>query len=288
MSQEDWTFVSLDVMRYDSLISTDEDAGIACCAPQVITAQPGFALIHVSAVIDIPWSEELDRVSAYASKLTMTVPGGEPVGPIGDYDRRGLFETAGGGVSASRPRDWPESDEHLVMEQVWMLPADATTATLAIDELFTTEIDLPQTVSAPITPGDTADFVITAISRVDSLTFEHSVNRQQVPGTLTPAAGQILQVDFDITPLMHSNIGGNYGFLLYTRFIQLAGPNGLPAAPIGQFLSDSLVTNTSNSYSGSSYLGNSYDETFFFLTDGTPGTYTLYFFSDPVAEAVLE
>ena len=27
----------------------------------------------------MPWSEELDRVSTFASKITLTVPGGEPV-----------------------------------------------------------------------------------------------------------------------------------------------------------------------------------------------------------------
>ncbi|MGF1627104.1 MAG: hypothetical protein ACFCVH_19660 [Alphaproteobacteria bacterium] len=280
--------MSLEVMRYDSLISTGDDHGIACCAPYLMRAQPGFALVHVSAVIDVPWSEDLDRVSATSGKLTMTVPGGEPVGPIGDFDRRGLFEVAGGGVSASRPRDWPESDEHLVMEQVWMLPEDATTATLAIDEAFAAEIDLPQVVSDPISPGDTAAFVITGFSRVDSLEFEQSANRQKIPGSLVPSAGQIVKVDFDITPLMHSNIGGNDGYLLYTRYLQLVGPSGLPTAPLGQYLSDSMTTNTTNSFSGNSYLGSTYDKTFYYLTDGSAGTYTLYFLGDPVAEAVLE
>lgn len=284
-----WSFVSLEVQRYDSLVNTSEDTGLACCAPHVVQPGPDQALIHVSAVIDVPWSEELDRVSTFASKLTLTVPGGEPLGPIGEYERRGLFETEPGGVSASRPRDWPETDEdvNLEMEHVWLLPADATTATLTIDEYFTAEIEIPQEASTPITPAATADFAITGSELLDSLTMEHGVNRQDIPGTVTPHAGRILRVDFDMTPRMDTSIGGNPGFLLYTRYMQLAGPNGLPLVPLGQFLGDGLETDSSNSYSGDSFIGNSYDESFYWLTDAAPGPYTLYFFSDPVGEFTL-
>ena len=287
-AQDSWPFVSLDVLRYDSLINTNEDVGIACCVPHVIQTE-GYALIHISAVVDVPWSEDLDRVSAFSSKLTMTVPGGEPVGPIGSYDRRGLFETSSGGVSAQRPRDWPDTEEdvNLEMEHVWLLPADATTATLTVDEYFTAEIEIPQTASEPISPADTAEFVITGLTRLDHLEMQHSLNRQSVAGTVTPATGQIVKVDFDMTPLLNTAIGGRPGFLLYTRYMQLVGPSGLPAMPLGQFLGDGLETDTSNSFTGD-FVGATYDVSFYYLTDGAPGTYTLYFFSDPVAVATLE
>ena len=285
-----WSFVSLQVSRYDSLVNTSEDTGLACCAPHVVAPGPDQALVHISAAIDVPWSEELDRVSAFASKITLTVPGGEPASPIGNYERRGLFEIEPGGVNASRPRDWPQTEEDvdLLMEHVWLLPAGATTATLAIDELFTAEIDIPQEAGVPITPSATAGFAVTGHELMDSLAMVHRVNRQDIPGAVTPAAGRILRIDFDITPLMHNNIGGNAGFLLYTHYIQLAGPDGLPQVPLGQLLGDGLVTDTSNSFSGDGYVGKAYDKSFYWLTDGAPGTYTLYFLTDPVGEVVLE
>ncbi|MEZ5667102.1 MAG: hypothetical protein R3F55_06665 [Alphaproteobacteria bacterium] len=288
-SQEPWPFVSLEVFRYASLVDTNEDVGIACCAPHVIQA-PGYALIHVSAVIDVPWSAELDRVSVSASKLTMTVPGGEPLAPIGDYDRRGLFESAGGGISASRPRDWPENEEpeYLEIEQVWLLPEDAMTAILILDEFYSVPIEFPAEVSEPISPADTADFAITGFALLDSLSMTHTINRQDVAGTVIPAAGRILRVDFDITPLIDSSVGGNAGYLIYTRYMQLAGPDGLPQVPLGQYLGDGLITDTSNSYSGNAFIGASFDESFYWLTDGAPGTYTLYYFNDPVGQITVE
>lgn len=288
-AQEAWPFLSLEVHRYDSLINTNKDVGLACCAPHVIQV-PGYVLIHVSAVVDVPWTEELDRVSASSSKLTMTVPGGEPVGPIGSYARRGLFETSPGGANASRPRDWPETDKdvNLPLEHVWLLPADATTATLAVDEYFTATIDIPQETSEPIGPADTASFAILGISRVDRLEMAHSFNQQKVQGTVAPAAGTILQVDFAVTPLMDTNVGGDPNFLLYTRYLQLVGPSGLAQVPLGQFLVDGLVTDTTNSFSGDGFIGAAFEKSFYYLSDGAPGTYTLYFHNDPVAEFALE
>lgn len=286
-AQEPWPFVSFEVHRYESLINTDEDVGLPCCFPHVV-GNPGEALIHLSAVVDVPWSEELDRVSVSARDLTLTVPGEEePRTQIGSYDAVGLFEAGTSSVSASRPRDWPEEDEHLKMETVWSLPADATTATLTFGEFFTTEVTIPQSPSEPLTPGDTADFAITAITPLDGLETLHTFSGQPLAGTVDPAAGQLLQVDFLVTPLMDTSLGRRPGFVLYTRYMQLVGPNGLPAVPVGQFLGDGLTTDTSNSISGNAFVGASFDYSFLYLTDGTPGTYTLYFMSDPVAEGTL-
>lgn len=286
-AQDPWPFVSFDAFRYDSLINTDEDSGLPCCLPQVV-GNPGEVLIHLSATIDVPWSDDLDRVQVRARDQTLTLPGQEPVPPIGHYDRVGIFETGNTSISASRPRDWPESDSHLRMEAIWSLPADATSATLTLGELFALEIDIPQDVSPPMTPADTADFVITGMSAVDDpLETEDSISGQTLAGTIEPAAGRFVRVDFDVTPLMNTSLSDREGFLLYTRYMQLVGPTGLPARPVGQYLGDSLTRDTSNSISGNNFIGSSFDYSFYYLTDGTPGTYTLYFLSDPVGEGTL-
>ena len=285
--QEAWPFISFEVFRYDSLVNTDEDMGLPCCLPHVV-GNPGQVLIHVSAVIDVPWSEELERVSVSARELTLTLPGEEPATSIGHYDRVGIFEAGTTSISASRPRDWPESDEHLKMETVWSLPTDATTATLTLGEFFAVEIDVPQEVSEPLTPADTADFVITGMSAVEGpLATSSSFSGQVLTGTVETGAGQFVRVDFDVIPQMNTSLSRRDGFLLYTRYMQLVGPTGLPALPVGQYLGDGITRDTSNSISGNSFIGSSFDYSFYYLTDGTPGTYTLYFLSDPVGEGTL-
>lgn len=286
-AQEPWPFISFDAFRYDSLINTDEDSGLPCCLPHVV-GNPGEVLIHLSATIDVPWSDELDRVQVWGRDQTLTLPGGEPISPIGHYDRIGVFTTDSTSISASRPRDWPESDAHLRMEAIWSVPADATIATLTLGEFFALEIDIPQDISAPVTPADTADFVITEMSAIEGpLETEDSFSGQKVAGTIAPGPGQFVRVDFDVTPLMNTSLSDREGFLLYTRYMQLVGPTGLPALPVGQYLGDSLTRDTSNSISGDSFIGSSFDYSFYYLTDGTPGTYTLYFLSDPVGEGTL-
>ena len=286
-AQESGPFVSFQAYRYDSLINTDEDVGLPCCFPHVV-GTPGEMLIHLSAVIDVPWSEELDRISVSARDLTLAVPGEEePRTQVGHYDRVGIFEAGTSSVSASRPRDFPESDEHALMETVWSLPEGTTSATLTFGEFFSIDIDIPQEVSEPLTPGGTADFVVTGITPVEDLGSSHTYSGQPLAGHIDLQAGQIVRVDFDVTPRMNTALRGRPGFLLYTRYMQLVGPDGLPTVRVGQYLGDGMTTDTSNSISGDSFIGATFDYSFYFLTDGTPGTYTLYFFSDPVGEGTL-
>jgi len=285
-AQEPWPFISYEAFRYAALIDNDEDVGAPCCAPHGV-AVPGHALIHLSAVIDVPWSEELDRISIYARDLTLTVPGGEPLSPFGRFAYRGIFEASSGSLSASRPNDWPESDQHLLLEAVWALPEDATTATLTVGEHFSTEIEIPQSASEPPSPGDTATFAITAITPVERIDVGTTSYGQGIYGTVSPRGGQIVQVDFTITPLIANWIDNRSGFTLNTRFMQLVGPNGLPAVPLGQHLSQALTSSTTNSISGD-FLNKPQAYTFYYLTDGAPGAYTLYFLSDPAAEGRLE
>ncbi|MGF1627101.1 MAG: hypothetical protein ACFCVH_19645 [Alphaproteobacteria bacterium] len=86
---------------------------------------------------------------------------------------------------------------------------------------------------------------------------------------------------------MDTTLGSRPGFLLWTRDIQLVGPNGLPAIPLGQFLGEGITTNTTNSITGD-FIDTAFDKTFYYLTDGSPGDYTLYYLSDPVAEGRLD
>lgn len=287
LAQDAWSFVSFEAFLYDSLIDTEKDVGVPCCAPHVV-AVPGHALLHISAVIDIPWTEELSRVSVSARDLTLTVPGlEEPLHPFGHYEYRGIFEADTYSLSASRPNDWPDADEHLLMEQVFAVPEDATAATLTFGEFHSVEIDIPQEASDPLTPGDTAEVAITAITPVDGIEVDTDNYGQGIHGTVVPGAGQILRVDFTITPLMENWLNNRSGFTFRTGHIQLVGPNGLPARPLGQHLNTALTSDTTNSISGDAFLNKPYDKAFFFLTDGAPGTYTLYFLSDPVAEGTL-
>jgi hypothetical protein len=286
-AQEEWSFVSFEAFRYDTLIDNRKEVGPPCCVPQVV-AVPGHALLHLSAVIDVPWSDELTRVSISSRDLTLTVPGvEEPLHPFGHYENRGIFEANTFSLSAYRPNDWPDADQDMLMEQVWAVPEDATTATLTFGEFWSTEIEIPQETSEPLTPADTASFEIEAMTPVDVIEVGTDNYGQDIFGTLAPNAGQIVQVDFTITPLMETTLNNSHGMWLRTRHLQLVGPNGLPTLPLGQILSASLTNDTVNSFSGDAFLNKPYDRTFYFLTDGAPGTYTLYFLSDAVAEGTL-
>ncbi len=285
-AQEPWPFTSFEAHRYDSLINMDRNVGPPCCVPHIV-GNPGEVLVHISAAVDVPWSEDLDRVTVRAPDLTLTLPGGEPMTQIGYFERIGLFEVGTKNATVSRPRGWPDDDADLFLEQVWSVPEDATAATLTFGEFFSVEIDIPQETSTPITPGDTATFAITSMTVMDGFDTVDEVLDQSLSGTVHADNGQIIQVNFEITPQMMTGVGRE-NFWFVTRHFHLVGPDRLRTTPLGQ-LDDGerLTDDIQHTISGANTVGNTYSYTYYFLGGGQPGTYTLYFLSDPVAQGTL-
>lgn len=285
-AQEPWPFLSLELSRYDSVVDAREDSGLPCCAPVTISA-PGNVLIHLSAVVDVPWSDDLDSVSLGGTDLTLTVGELEPYGPAGGYLYRGVFEAQPRYISARRPRDWPEEDADMLVEAVWAVPADATTATVTFGEHFAIDIEIPQEAVAPLNPSDTAGFAVTAISNVDSIDLSFWGSGPEIAGVMAASSGQIVQLDIEISPQMNTRLDGDSGFVFYPRYLQLVGPNGQPAFGLGR-KSGSSLSNSAATLSADSYPAGPLAESLYFLTDGAPGTYTLYFLTDPVGEVMLD
>ncbi|MGF1627103.1 MAG: hypothetical protein ACFCVH_19655 [Alphaproteobacteria bacterium] len=285
-AQEPWPFLSLELSRYDSLVDAREDSGLPCCAPVTISA-PGHVLIHLSAVIDVPWSDDLDSVSLGGADLTITVDGADPYGPAGGYLYRGVFEAEPRYVSARRPRNWPDEDADMLIEAVWAVPAGATAATVTFGEHFAIDIDIPQETGAPMSPSDTASFAVTGISDVDSIDLSLYGSGPAVAGSMSGNGGQIVQLDLEISPQMNTRLDGSSGFVYYPRYLLLVGPDGQPAFGLGRKSGGSL-SNSAVTLAADSFPAGPFAESLYFLTDGAPGAYTLYFLTDAVGEIALE
>ncbi|MEZ5667101.1 MAG: hypothetical protein R3F55_06660 [Alphaproteobacteria bacterium] len=285
-AQDPWPFLALEVHRYDSLVDTQAEFGLPCCVPAVIAA-PGQTLVHVSALVDVPWSESLDSVSLGARDLTLTVPGGEPLSAFGSFAYRAAFEAVPRYVSARRPRDWPEEDADLVVEAVWAVPEGATAATLTFGEFFATEIAIPGAAEVPLAPSALAAFAIEALHRVDAVPVSVYAAGPGVAGSMSATSGALLRLDVAITALAGNRTDGQSGFVVAPRYLQLVDPDGRVAVNLGRARPDSVTASTVT-YSADAFPAGPFAESYYFLASGTPGTYTLHFLTDPVGGIALE
>ena len=82
--------------------------------PEVL-AEDGQVLLRIDIEFDIPWSEELSRVSAYDGDITITLPNGESRRSIGFFYYEGQFRRSSVSTppAANRRATWPSGRTHL-------------------------------------------------------------------------------------------------------------------------------------------------------------------------------
>lgn len=295
MAQSPLSLSGMSVYRYETLIDHSGNSGSFCCAPYVLGGPDGN-FVYIRAVFDIAWSEDLDRITYNSSDITLMLPGDdEGRRAQGRYDWFGVFTPSAGSISERRPRDFPEENAQAFLNGVWYLPRDATTATLIIgedDDILEVPVNLAVEVGPVISPAQTFTFTPTGLTRATELTAETRMNQTDVPGRLTPATGTMLRIDFDATPNFSTDtdaqVGENQAFLRNTWF-SLVGPDGAPLAPLGSQSGSNSTPRVE--WTNSIRWDDSprtIDLSLYFLGDGAPGTYQLYFLEDMVGEITLQ
>ena len=134
--------ISLSAATYDAVVSWDERDHRPCCFRDVL-ATDGMIYLDVRLVLDVPWTDALDRVSFRADDVTIALADGTVQEAIGHFDYFGMFAVQSPGISARRPRDWPNEDEDAYYHAIFQIPAGTTEVTLSVAEAFRTTVTVP-------------------------------------------------------------------------------------------------------------------------------------------------
>ena len=294
VAQSALTPVAVSIQRYDEIVNATGDSGLACCAPHVMESGPAADYYYIRMVFDVAFSETLDRVSINSSDILLMLPGAEEgLRAIGRYDYVGVYDDGSPTIFARRPRDWPAETEQAFVDGVWIVPEGVTTAILRVGEegaRIDVPVDLNVAPGAPVSPGQTVQVAVTGFGVEETLSLTDSRYSQDVAGRVVAAAGQMLRLQVTVTPLMSTatdaQVGENQHFM-YAEYLSLVGPDGLPLPYLGYRTGDSLR----RSWSISSSWENSpraSDMSLYFLGNPGPGTYTVYYLQDPVAQFNLQ
>lgn len=294
------TPLSVEVLKLDTVLHSDVNAGSICCAPEMLVSGEAEDFVYIKVVFDVAWSEEVDRVSYSGSQAqALKLPGvDDPDGwlrPWGQINWYPAVEIRPPNLSQSRPRKWPDEDKDAVLSGLWIVPSDATEAVLLIGKDDEPQLEVPIDLSGPVGDLPAAatlwDVTIDSLSVMDEVATSRESRGRVVNGVVKPTMGQIVAVSVTINPKQNTLVDqdeGNNAAYFQTETFQLVGPEGLPLVPMGQDRRGTIgndVSNTEN-WSGEGTSGET-DRTFYFLGSGAPGTYRLYFETTEVATADL-
>jgi len=294
LAQSPLTLSGMSVYRYETLVDHSGNSGSFCCAPYELGGPDG-QFFYIRAVFDVAWTEDLDRVSVSSSDIMLQLPGeDEGRRAQGRYDWFGVFQPSAGSLSERRPRDWPNETAQVFFNVIWYLPRDASSATLIIgedDEMLEVPVNLAVELSPVISPSQTMTITPTALRRAEPLSAESRLNGTDVPGRMAPVVGTMLRLDFDITPAFATDTdaqtGENAAFIRNTWF-SLVSPDGAPLVPLGsQSSGSSPRIEWTNSLSWQNDP-QTIDMSLYFLGNGAPGTYQIYFLEDYVGDVTLQ
>lgn len=285
---------SVTIQRYDEIVSAEGGSGHYCCAPHVLESGPAADFYHVRVVFDVAFSDTLDRVSINSRDIGLMLPGAtEALRNIGRFDYLGIFEFGSSSVFAQRPRDWPNETEQAFIDAVWIVPEGVTSAALVVGEAgaqLQVPLDLNVAAGQPVSPGATLQAAVTGFGAETALAVSDRHNGQDIAGRVVPAAGQALRLDLAVTPLISTATDAQAGenrFFMYADYFSLVGPSGLPLPFMGYQTGSGLRQRWSISSSWENQPRAS-EMTLYFMGNPEPGTWTVYFLQDPVAQFNLQ
>ncbi|MEC7762320.1 MAG: hypothetical protein VX874_10475 [Pseudomonadota bacterium] len=294
------TPLSVEVVKLDTVLHSDVNAGSICCAPETLVSGEAEDFVYIKVVFDVAWSDDVDRVSYSGSQeQALKLPGTDDpdawLRPWGQINWYPSVEIRPPNLSESRPRNWPDEDKDAVLSGMWTVPADATEAVLLIGKADEPQLEVAIDLSGAVEDLPAAatlwDVSISSLSVMDEVPTSRESRGRVVNGVVKPTMGQIVAVTATITPtrntLVDQDEGKNAAYF-QTETFQLVGPEGLPLVPMGQDRRGTIgndVSNTEN-WSGDEASGQT-ERTFYYLGSGAPGTYRLFLETSEVATADL-
>ncbi|MEL6946285.1 MAG: hypothetical protein AAFO73_01445 [Pseudomonadota bacterium] len=282
------TVLKAETKRYDTLIDMRSKPGVLCCAPFRLT-NPDGDFVHLSIQFDVGWTDEMKDVRLRG--IGLLLPGEKKPRPIfGYFERAEIFRTGMNTIFQRKPRKWPNVDQDVWFNAVFMVPRGTTTGTLVAQRSdWRLDVDLAAPTTEPLKPSSLIKTTIEEMSIVDGITSDYKSSRQLTLGKIKPSTGKIVEVKTRQQILASNGIKGIKEFFDRAQDYALVGPDGAPLRFLG------TITNQGNTFqqrwSRSSRWQSALPEvntyTLYFLGNGAPGPYTLYWMTDPIATGTL-
>ena len=228
--------LSIETRAYDSVLVWNERE----VRPMGLTEtarRDGHVFLDVEATFDIPWSDDLSRISIQGRDVRLTLPDGTEIGMVGGYDYLGMMELGTPGLSVSRPSSWPDEDRDGTWSGVFIVPVGTETATLTLpgEPGWSGEIAVPAAVEREDDPAGFASFEVTDVSRARRLVLSDRMGDEEVETVLTPLSGHVLvDLEIEVTPSSGNRVSGEDRFHWSTHTFSLMGGDGVSYWPAGE------------------------------------------------------
>lgn len=236
---------SLKTFAYDSVINWTERDWRPAGVEEVI-AVDGMVLLDVRAVFDVPWTEDLARLSISSSDILLILPDGTEIQSVGSYEYWGMFHTSPSSASVSRPRDFPEEDADLYYHSIFLVPADTTGATLRLPA-DDGEPGWEGPVEVPAVTGEQdasmfAEITVTDVDLYRALSLEDGRDSRFFTSRIEAPSGFLFaDIETDVMAFAANEFDGDGRFYWHTHDFRLVGPDGETYRLIGERFIDKLL-----------------------------------------------
>jgi hypothetical protein len=245
----------------------------------------GHRFLHVQGIFDVPWSDDLSRLSVNTRDIQLVLPDGNEIQPMAGFQHLGRMTLTVPNISISRPRDYPDADADLYYQAVWLVPEEAETVTLRIggDVPFEAELAVPAPVAEP-SSADYAEFDVDRVRRYRSVGIEERGAWGSLPLAIMAPENHVLaalRVSINVTE--PNNFDAEPRFYKHTHEFQLVDDTGNSFGLVGE----RFLRTIRNSRYTFADVGQTDEMVILWGVPETLETATLFFAGVPVAEVSL-
>lgn len=232
------TLKSLDLFAYESAPSWQE-RGMRPAGAVETVKKKGHFLLDVRAVYDVAWSDSLAKINAKSKEVQLVLEDGTKREVEAYYRYFGQLQLGPRSVNMNRPRKYPDEDQDLYFQAVFLVPDGTTKATLQIGGTVgaSTPIEIPA-VSQPPRAADFAQISITASRRF------RTANTEDKPVTmvLTPPPGHVfLEAQVTVAAKASNEFDDDPRFYWHTSDFRLVDANHRTLGLIGERWFDRII-----------------------------------------------
>ncbi|GGL74420.1 hypothetical protein [Wenxinia marina] len=247
LAQTGLDLISSETAAFDSMVLWNERDVRPIGLTEVARVE-GQIFFGVSLILDVPWSDDLQRVSINSSDIKLTLPDGTELQAIGAYDYLGMMELGSPGLSVSRPYNWPESDADARWQGVFLVPEGTSGGTLTFpgEPGWSGEVTVPA-VGREVDAASFAAFTIADVDRYRRIALEDRRAGLDIGSVLTPLPGHVLaDVEIEIAPTASNRTANEERFHWSTSFFRLVAADGTTYWPAGERFMDRLLDDQFN------------------------------------------
>lgn len=284
-AQTDLTAISTTTYAYNSLPNWTERSFRPAGVVDTIQVD-GHQLVNVRLVLDGPWSDEIDRVQIRTRDIRLILPDGTELEARGGFQYWGQFTRMSPSVSGRRPRNFPDEDQDIHWNGVFIVPNGVTSATLRMGgEDF--RFEGPVTISKITTvedPASFADFRVTSMRRFRSAELEDGSGSEALTSTLSAPAGYVLaELEVEVVATAGNQADGDARFNWHTNTFRLVDGQGASMGLVGERFIRRVLDTQFNGVNA----GDSAERTMLFLVPETQTNFQLLFGETPVTTVDL-